>query len=315
VSVSISELLGKKHPIGAAERTFGLVKAAVEEGNLRLAVSRGITVVIMATAAAMRAPAAIVRRAEELIQATRDIVHGAVLKRVAMSGLGAKFKVRIPHARPPKVWDPVRSIIREQAKKTAEAEATEAAAEVEPVIKIGPSKAGERLSTKKPQDFPFTTVDFPAAKASKFHGHFPAGIFIPTPGDPWGHKLTSLLIPLIDPRFENNIIADPDGINVYGNEATEDVFDVMTFLYKSMPWKTGIFIPTPGDPGGVKFMSLLSAKIDPIVQREIESLPGGLKVRGPEAVKAVSAAVTEIQRGAPWTKHTFLGVYPLPWGA
>lgn len=315
MSVSISELLGKKHPIGAAERTFGLVKAAVEEGNLRLAVSRGITVVIMATAAAMRAPALIVRRAEELIQATRDIVHGAVIKRAALSGLGAKFKVRIPHAKPPKVWDPVRSIIRKRAREAAEVEAAAESQKVDPVIKIGPSKAGETLLAKKPEDFPFITKNFPAAKASKFHGHFPAGTFIPTPGDPWGHKLTNLLIPLIDPRFEKNIIAEPDGISVYGNDAVEDVFGVMTFLYKSMPWKTGIFIPTPGDPGGLKFMSLLSAKIDPIFQREIESLPGGLKVRGPEAVKAISAAVAEIQRGVPWTKYTFLGVYPLPWGA
>ena len=309
MSISISELLGKKHPIGAAERTFVLVKAAVEEGNLRLAVSRGITVVIMATAAAMRAPAVIVRRAEELIQATRDIVHGAVIKRVALNGLMG--------ARRPQPVDKVEALRRkllQMERKEEEEKKTEE--EIE--------KKSKKI---KPEDLPFVTQEFPAGRGklsvALAHGRASAGTYIPTPGDPWGQNLLHLISSIVvDPRHVAAIIPDKGGLNVYGERASQSVLEAMDFLYKVMPWKVGTFIPTPGDPGGEELMSHLRSMsvvnpelLNPAVMDEIESHSDGLKVYGPDASKAVSEAVTRIKKNIPWTRFTVLGSYPMLMGA
>ena len=87
MSISVSELLGKKHSIVAAEHTLKLMHAAAAEENLRLAVSRGITAVIQATAAAMNAPDEIVERAERVVQEVRQVAQSAAIRKVAM-GLG-----------------------------------------------------------------------------------------------------------------------------------------------------------------------------------------------------------------------------------
>ena len=87
MSVSISQLLGKRQKIVDAEHTLKITLDAAKEGNLRLAVSRGITAIIQAAAAAVGAAPPIVRRAEAIIQTVRNIIQGAVIKKAALGSL------------------------------------------------------------------------------------------------------------------------------------------------------------------------------------------------------------------------------------
>lgn len=67
-----------------AIRTERLARSAARRGDLRLAVSRGITAVIQATRVAqMRGDNRSLDQADAIIQNVRDLVQGAVLKRAA----------------------------------------------------------------------------------------------------------------------------------------------------------------------------------------------------------------------------------------
>ena len=90
MSVSISQLLGKKQKIADAEHTLKITLDAAEEGNLRLAASRGITAIIQATAAAVGAAPPIIRRAEAIIQTVRNIIQGVVIKKAALGSFGGR---------------------------------------------------------------------------------------------------------------------------------------------------------------------------------------------------------------------------------
>ncbi len=87
-----SALLGRKHSIVAAEKTLKGVHQAVDRGDLRLAVSRAITAIVQATSAAMSGPREVVERANRVIQEVRQVIHGAVIRRMSktVAGLGAK---------------------------------------------------------------------------------------------------------------------------------------------------------------------------------------------------------------------------------
>lgn len=92
----MSDLLGKKHSIVEAEHTLRIATGAYKRGDMRLAVSRGITAIIQASIASLNAPEEIVERSEHVVQGVRRIIQGAVLSR-ALSGLGAKgFRFRLP---------------------------------------------------------------------------------------------------------------------------------------------------------------------------------------------------------------------------
>jgi len=69
-----AELLATYDPIRTdAEHTLKITLDAAEEGNLRLAASRGITAIIQATAAAVGAAPPIIRRAEAILGAARRL--------------------------------------------------------------------------------------------------------------------------------------------------------------------------------------------------------------------------------------------------
>lgn len=84
------ELLGRKHSIVEAEHTLQIAFRAYREGNLRLAVSRGITAVIQASIASVGAILEIKERADRVVQAVRKMIQGVALKRAAarVSALG-----------------------------------------------------------------------------------------------------------------------------------------------------------------------------------------------------------------------------------
>lgn len=213
MSVSVSDLLGKKHSIDRAAQTFRSMKAAVDEGNLRLAVSRGITVIIQATAAAYKAPAPIIRKAEVLIQATREIIHGAVIRRAALEGFHPwkSRKIKMP--------------------KTEE--------EIELDKTIEEMEEEERTAVKIDiKTLPFRTIKVPVAERFKRHGPAEAGFYIPTPGDPYAFKLLNLIVSLslVPAESRKKIVEEPDGFTVYGAKASQDVFRAMTMIYNHFPW-------------------------------------------------------------------------------
>lgn len=97
VSKSSHALLGKKHTLASAKHTLILVLRAVKQGDLRLAVSRGITAIIQATAAAVGTSGSTVSEAANVVQAVRNVIHGAVIKKAASSlGGGFRFRSRDP---------------------------------------------------------------------------------------------------------------------------------------------------------------------------------------------------------------------------
>lgn len=235
--MSISDLLGKKHSINRAEQTFKSMKAAADEGNLRLAVSRGITVIIQATAAAYKAPAPIIRKAEILIQATRDIIHGAVIRRAALEGF-----------RP---W---------RSRKVAQPK-TEEEIELEKTIEeMEEDERTAKIHTKI-NELPFKVIKIPPAEPSKSHGAAEAGLFIPTPGDPYGYRLSTFMAQtfLVPPKSLKKITYEPGGINVYGAEASDAVLRAMTMLYKTFPWvRQSLLAPlVKQSPTGGSLMGML----------------------------------------------------------
>ena len=85
MSIGISPLLEKRQTIGSAERTLRLVMQALNKGDLRLAVSRGITAIIQAASASVGAKKSTVKRAGKVIQEVRNIIQGAVLTKISQS--------------------------------------------------------------------------------------------------------------------------------------------------------------------------------------------------------------------------------------
>lgn len=75
--------IGRKHSIVTAEHTLRIAVSALRRGDLRLAVSRGITAVIQASTAALGAPQEIKERADRVVQATRKLIQGVVVRRAA----------------------------------------------------------------------------------------------------------------------------------------------------------------------------------------------------------------------------------------
>ena len=87
-------LLGRKHSILKAQHTLKLVLQAVKRGDLRLAVSRGITAVIEASSAAVGAPEATVGKAKAIVEAVRKVIQGAVITKMdSLSGPRMRWSV------------------------------------------------------------------------------------------------------------------------------------------------------------------------------------------------------------------------------
>jgi len=107
------ELLGRRHSIVDAEHTYRIAAQAYGQGNLRLAVSRGITAVIQASIASMGAPEEVKERADRVIQGVRQIIHGAVLERAKrhLSELGV-LSGRRPKAPLPRWLEEARETLK-----------------------------------------------------------------------------------------------------------------------------------------------------------------------------------------------------------
>jgi hypothetical protein len=148
VSASFSDLLGKSHSIARAELTLRSVKSAAKEGNIRLAVSRGITAIIHATAAAYKAPAPIVRKAEAIVQEVRDVIQGAVIKKATLGGLGARYE---------KIVEPSKYMKELRAKEDIEKRLRSA---IEPLIKFKADQAAKAAVEQVYEDYNSTEEDY-----------------------------------------------------------------------------------------------------------------------------------------------------------
>lgn len=75
-------LIGRRHSIGDAEWTMKLALSALRKGDHRLASSRVITAIIMASIASVGASPGVIRRAERIVLEGRRIIQSLVLSRV-----------------------------------------------------------------------------------------------------------------------------------------------------------------------------------------------------------------------------------------
>lgn len=73
----MSDLLKGRAKVADAERTMGLSVSAYKKGNLRLAVSRAITAIIIA--ARSRSP----KRAQKVIASARKLIHGVAISKMS----------------------------------------------------------------------------------------------------------------------------------------------------------------------------------------------------------------------------------------
>lgn len=189
------------------------------EGNLRLAVSRGITVIIQATAAAYKAPAPIIRKAEVIIQAVRTIIHGAIIEKTALGAFWPWKERRVK----PFVRRTKEEIELDVKRKIAE--------KLNPELKVPTIPSIIDFRT-----LPFRVISMPSA-VSHYHGAAEEGFYIPTPGDPYAYKLTNVMLKLslIPDETRRKIIQEPDGMSVYGVEASQDVFRALTLISDRFP--------------------------------------------------------------------------------
>jgi hypothetical protein len=103
---TVHPLLGKRHTLAAAEHTLLLTLRAAKQGDLRLAVSRGITTIIQASSAAMGGSKETINKAANIVQGVRNVIHTAVISKQAAGMLDGRIR------------DPFSSMRRAVSKKT-----------------------------------------------------------------------------------------------------------------------------------------------------------------------------------------------------
>lgn len=311
MSVSISDLLGKKHSIDRAELTFRSMKAAADEGNLRLAVSRGITVVIQATAAAYRAPAPIVHKAEILIQATREIIHGAVIRRAALEGLGGRLP-RPPRWKERKTPKHIRELRAqkevEEARKKAGIVLTEEQKNRTMVEEFLRSKAGW-------SEYIDVTESIPAVVSIENLISRAQEIVKETIDDPlipdwlkFGRLVGATSIIKSAELIASK--ADGESIRKVWRVPIEKMIDQLrpkiTFP-KAKEAEEGLIIPT-AFPERTKNILVSVFGLSEEAQRNVEVFPEGLKVYGTAAAREVLTALNAINTRFPWIKQTLMGL-------
>lgn len=311
MSVSISDLLGKKHSINRAEMTFRSMKAAADEGNLRLAVSRGITAIIQATAAAYRAPAPIIRKAEALIQATREIIHGAVLRRAAVEGLDGRLP-RPPRWKERKTPKHIRELRAqkeaEETRKKAGIVLTEEQKNRTMVEEFLRSKEGWSQYIDVTESIPaVVSIENLISKAQEI-----VKGTIDDPLMPDWLKFGRLVGAASIVKSAELIAGKADGESVrkVWRVPIEKMIDQLrsriTFP-EAKGAEEGLIIPT-AFPERTKNVLVSIFGLSEKAQNNIEVFPEGLKVYGTAAAREVMTALNTIHTRFPWIKQTLMGL-------
>jgi hypothetical protein len=290
--------------------TFRSMRAAVGEGNLRLAVSRGITVIIQATAAAYKAPAPIIRKAEALIQATRETIHGAVIGRAALGGVSG----RVQREYEPKISKKLRDYIEQQQEEEARKSAGIILTEEQK------NKAIVRRLLSEDEEGWASFVDMkkyiPDVVTSQSLIDKAREIVKKTVDDPWmpewikfGHLTGAASLV----KAAETIVGDDKHANQIRKiwrapiERLISQFKAPETFPKGEGAEAGIYIKT-AFPERTKNILVSIFGLSENAQRNTKLFPDGLRVWGRESAKEVLTAIHTMNARFPWIKQTLMGL-------
>lgn len=306
--MTVSDLLGKRHSIARAEQTLKTMKSAAEAGNLRLAVSRGITTIIQATAAAYKAPAPIIRRAEAIVQETRNIIQGAIIHRAALNGLGARFERKLPK-RLQKLLE-AKQLEEERKKQGIVLTKQEQELElIENIIDENEKGWTSYIDTKSALP--------PSINAANLisRGQEIVQTTINEASLPDWYRIGRLVTAVGLFKAAESLMDKATAMKA-GATYRQPVEKTIAQLKASMTFpraegaQEGITIPTPGDPYAVKTRNLLISVfgLSDRAQRQIRPTPDGMEIRDDEAAKEILRDMTLIRTKFPWLQQTMMGI-------
>ncbi len=280
------------------------------EGNLRLAVSRGVTVIIQATAAAYKASAPIIRKAEALIQATRETIHGAVIGRAALGGVSG----RVQRDYEPKISKKLRDYIEQQQEEEARKSAGIILTEEQK------NKAIVRRLLSEDEEGWTSFVDMkkyiPDVVTSQSLIDKAREIVKKTVDDPWmpewikfGHLTGAASLV----KAAETIVGDDKHANQIRKiwrvpiERLISQFKAPETFPKGEGAEAGIYIKT-AFPERTKNILVSIFGLSENAQRNTKLFPDGLRVWGRESAKEVLTAIHTMNTRFPWIKQTLMGL-------